>query len=729
MEARLNGHTFGQFPLPMALCWQRVDESTKQPTLHRLHLVLTEAPKYHPRQNCHPAYPGGKAIGLLWGCALDGEERPVWEVRPDQNGWQLQHVHGGGHHPLISQSGSQAHRFWPLHRVHAYDAFGLRPVLHNPIHFEVPQHQSQGPLESSPSSLLHWHRDVRDQLPAASNESPSAEFTDPEDETEANTVSDSSASQTDTGVHWDFGSRLSVRRNQRKSHLKRIKEEDGAREVETGFPSSDDAAESTIARYNATVAGLAQLCHCMHTPGSSLPRFDFSQLAQLPFEWPMARLSIDFPSIAASFSQNVSRLAVEKTLNGQTLTDSWLYTTCEKLAWEATGQAASVIATLFQGTGSVEVLHQFPAWLHLESQEFWQKALYIELAGECHDLAPMSRSSQSPNVKKRCADSISSFVVIQRQKQNANRLPMQNVKVYFPCLLITQVLRNLPSLSVEGAVTVDQSLRSAISQDVVSMGSAIYDTTQQFSTLVLRAGRTSLPSLHVPDLSTPLTRKVFTAGLFDATTTSNLGASFGQTKVRLEVRSASPEQYEGDFNTEKEWHQYMPTPWDVMQLSPAQALTISCKSCGVQIASGDLRDTYGRSFVVKSLDKIKRDCCNLFPQDNKRINLPRLASIFEEPGFVTPDAPQHQFGAHREHCSVSGLSNWMSVVLIPLTLPCRYLSHGRQCPTLHIPPSENAVEEPARAKREANKKASSNALQGLDQAPAKAVTGSLQKHF
>ena len=166
------------------------------------------------------------------------------------------------------------------------------------------------------------------------------------------------------------------------------------------------------------------------SPGSSLPRFDFSQRAQLPFEWPMARLSIDF--FSASFSQNVSRLAVEKTLNGQTLTGSWLETTCEKLAWEATGQAASVIATLFQGTGSVEALHQFPAWLHLESQEFWQKVLYIELAGECHDLAPMSRSSQSLNVKKRCADSISSFVVIQRQTQNANRLPMQNVKVYFP---------------------------------------------------------------------------------------------------------------------------------------------------------------------------------------------------------------------------------------------------------------------------------------------------------
>ena len=119
-----------------------------------------------------------------------------------------------------------------------------------------------------------------------------------------------------------------------------------------------------------------------------------------------------------------------------------------------------------------------------------------------------------------------------------------------------------------------------------------------------------------------LRRKAFTAGLFDATTTSNLGSFFGQTKVRLEVRSASPEQYEGDFNAEKEWHKHMPTPWDVMQLNPAQALTISCQSCGVQISSSDLRDTYGRSFVVKNLDKIHHDCSNLFPQDSKRINLP-----------------------------------------------------------------------------------------------------------
>ena len=152
--------------------------------------------------------------------------------------------------------------------------------------------------------------------------------------------------------------------------------------------------------------------------------------------------------------------------------------------------------------------------------------------------------------------------------------------------------------------------------------------------------------------------------------------SFLQTKVR-EVRSASPEQYEGDFNVEKEWHKHMPTPWDVMQLSPAQALTISCQSCGVQIASSDLRDTYGHSFVIKKLDKINHDCSILFPQDSKMIHFPSLASIFEEPGFVTPDAPQHHsVSVERSTLLISGRNNWMRVAWIPATLPRRYLSHG-----------------------------------------------------
>ena len=296
----------------------------------------------------------------------------------------------------------------------------------------------------------------------------------------------------------------------------------------------------------------------------------------------MARLSIDFPSIAAIFSPECFSFS-----SGNGSQSHGLKLPVKNLLGRPLVKLRQSLPSYFTALVLLKCYIDFRRGSILSLRNFGQKALYIELAGECHDLAPMSRSSQFPNVQKRCADSISSFVVIQRQKQNANRLPIHNVKVYFPCLLTTQVLRNLPSLSLEGAVTVEQPVRSTI-----------HDTTQQFSTLVLRAGRTSLPSLRVQDFSTPLTQKAFTAGLFDATTTSNLGSSFGQTKVRLEVRSASPEQYGGDFNAEKEWHKHMPTPWDVMQLSPAQALTISCQSCGVQIASSDLRDTYGQSFVI-----------------------------------------------------------------------------------------------------------------------------------
>ena len=70
-----------------------------------------------------------------------------------------------------------------------------------------------------------------------------------------------------------------------------------------------------------------------------------------------------------------------------------------------------------------------------------------------------------------------------------------------------------------------------------------------------------------------------------------------------------------------------PTQWD-MQLSPAQALTLSCQSCGVQISSSDLRDTYGRSFVVKPLDKINQTVATSCLKIAREINLPRLASIF-----------------------------------------------------------------------------------------------------
>ena len=141
--------------------------------------------------------------------------------------------------------------------MHAYDAFSLHPRLNDPRHFDVAHHQRPDPLLPSPTSLLHRHRDVRDENPAVSNASPTAGRVDLRNEPDIITISDSDASPADTGVHWDFGTSSSARHIQFTSHFKGIKEEDGAQEVAIGFPSSDDAEESTVARYNATVAELA----------------------------------------------------------------------------------------------------------------------------------------------------------------------------------------------------------------------------------------------------------------------------------------------------------------------------------------------------------------------------------------------------------------------------------------------------------------------------------------
>ena len=45
------------------------------------------------------------------------------------------------------------------------------------------------------------------------------------------------------------------------------------------------------------------------------------------------------------------------------------------------------------------------------------------------------------------------------------------------------------------------------------MGSTCHNATQKFSTLVLRAGRTTLPSLRVQACDTPLTQQAFAVGL------------------------------------------------------------------------------------------------------------------------------------------------------------------------------------------------------------------------
>ena len=150
--------------------------------------------------------------------------------------WQLQHVHGGGQHPLTSHSGDRAQNLWPFHRVHAYDAFSLHPRLNDPRHFDVAHHQRPDRLLPSPTSLLHRHRDVRDENPAVSNASPTAGRVDLRNEPDIITISDSDASPADAGVHWDFGTSSSARRIQFTVILRVLKRKMEPRRWQLGSP-------------------------------------------------------------------------------------------------------------------------------------------------------------------------------------------------------------------------------------------------------------------------------------------------------------------------------------------------------------------------------------------------------------------------------------------------------------------------------------------------------------
>ena len=152
---------------------------------------------------------------------------------------------------IPSLSGSKAHRFWPLHRVvHAYDALAF--VLSLMIRLILKFHS----IRVLPTEVRNPQRNSR-------------------------------APRTKQKTKQQFREqknsyRPSGRNNPRTSHLKRRKEEDRAREVETGFPPMTTRNRPLLMPQLLCWRTFATAC------SPSLPRFHFSQLAQLPYEWPMA---------------------------------------------------------------------------------------------------------------------------------------------------------------------------------------------------------------------------------------------------------------------------------------------------------------------------------------------------------------------------------------------------------------------------------------------------------
>ena len=107
----------------------------------------------------------------------------------------------------------------------------------------------------------------------------------------------------------------------------------------------------------------------------------------------------------------------------------------------------------------------------------------------------------------------------------------------------------------------------------------------------------------------------------------------------------------------------------------------------VRIVPSELRNTYGR------VSQIHQDCSALFPQDSKIVCHPRMASIFEEPGFVTPNTPQHKFGAQREYCSAW---EWQTLLTTIGIDPASLASQSFRLWEAALHPTQSALRERSR---------------------------------
>ena len=88
-----------------------------------------------------------------------------------------------------------------------------------------------------------------------------------------------------------------------------------------------------------------------------------------------------------------------------------------------------------------------------------------------------------------------------------------------------------------------------------------------------------------------------------------------------------------------------------MSCNPAEALTISCQFCGVQISPNELRTTYGRSFVIKELAKFQPRLQRTLSTGQQDSVPPKNGLDLRGAWLCHPTSPQHKFGAQRECCS------------------------------------------------------------------------------
>lgn len=293
-----------------------------------------------------------------------------------------------------------------------------------------------------------------------------------------------------------------------------------------------------------------------------------------PPEWPMARLVIHMPSGQAFFKQELLRTALQRCLTRNNVPRIVSQDFISALSVSML-RLGILLADIFKGVDTLDLIRDFPAWNLFQESTFWQKSGIAELA----QALSVARSSDSScrrsqgDPRNRKSDAFFSFILMQdiRTDLAASNLPMHDIKVYFPMVMMPIVLVNCAHLGFSGSWNLQAPDEDSFKVSLPD------DQNRRRSVAMYKQGAAKVSEIDSGDaFEYPLVERLYCAGLLSNNIMEVLASRKPRTRVKLEFRTALPRKG-------LRWDKLVPEKWDIMTLSPGKLITIGAKYIGQDV--------------------------------------------------------------------------------------------------------------------------------------------------
>lgn len=660
MTQKLEGATFGAYPLPLSLAWASRSDTGVQ--VLRLHLMLIEARGFEPSVTDHPAFPGGRFIGLLWGYALDNDRRALWEVRPSSHRdgeWYLLHANRRLDPRIAYPPSTTAHVMWTLHRGHFYDSWAITP-RYNEVGLLLGD-RTLPQLQEVSSNHLRGFWPMTAPRPTAIS-IPSISSTALQSEVASTTSSSSTADQQDRRVRGTNKRRHpAAHRSRRTKAPFRIVRNLGTLNVvmeptdAVAYPCAEHQAEGWWERAGHLCQAFSKFAsHCFHAT-----TFDASSrailpvptdLALLPPEWPMGRLNLKLPHVSRHFKQQLYRSTIQRKLTeGHQPSNKQIHTSDILDSFvDSTKIAGELIASFFRGIDAPDSMHELvclaPEWGQFASPAFWHKCVIAEVASVINASKELKTTEESvpfyraSDPSQRESTTISTFVVVQDRSTDlkSGLLPLVDLKVYFPMAFFDTVLRN------SGA----QGFRGSYMKGDLGGGDIAVRKPQPNSShtiMVIKQGHAASPPFVSQTLvppKYPLTRELYGTGLLSSSLAALLGAGRTMPTIQIEVKAPQIRANNDPMHLPETTHtleDFLPQPWDLMRLAPGKLMALSNAFFGPSQTVDTVLERY-RTFICEAVLRHFKlsNLTELFNRQGRIAPTDIMLQNYDDPGWNSP---------------------------------------------------------------------------------------------